>query len=68
MFLWTREPMESVIPSCDPRPIARRIPGGFVEGYDTPEGFCVSRLVSTDLKNKRARPPTYSSAKRGYIK
>lgn len=51
MFLWTREPMESVIPSCDPRPVARRIPGGLVEGYDTPEGFCISRLVSTDLKN-----------------
>ena len=51
MFLWTIEPMDSVFPSCDPRPVSRRIPGGYVEGIDTPEGFRVSRLISTDLKN-----------------
>ena len=51
MFLWTREPMENVLPSCDPRPITRKFTGGYLEGFDTPEGFRVSRLVSTDLKN-----------------
>ena len=51
MFLWTREPMENILPSCDPRLVARKIPGGYIEGTDTPDGFMVSRLISTDLKN-----------------
>ena len=51
MFLWTREPMENILPSCDPRPVARKIPGGYIEGTDTPDGFMVSCLISTDLKN-----------------
>lgn len=43
--------MENILPSCDPRPVARKIPGGYIEGTDTPDGFMVSRLISTDLKN-----------------
>lgn len=51
MILWTREPMDSVFPSCDPRPVLRPIHGGYVEGTATADGFRVSRLISTDLKN-----------------
>ena len=43
--------MENILPSCDPRPVARKIPGGYIEGTDTPDGFMISRLISTDLKN-----------------
>lgn len=43
--------MDSVFPSCDPRPVLRPIYGGYVEGTATADGFRVSRLISTDLKN-----------------
>ncbi len=32
-----------------PAQSARAFPGGVIEGVDTPEGFVVSRLCSTDL-------------------
>lgn len=31
-----------------PQMTVKEIPGGYLEGYDTPQGFCMSRLCSTD--------------------
>ena len=51
MILWTAEPFEMIFPNSVARTVTMDIEGGFLEGTMTPEGFSVSRLVSTDLKN-----------------
>ena len=51
MFLWTIEPFSSIFPASISQNITMDIENGYLEGQMTPEGFSVSRLVSTDLKN-----------------
>lgn len=51
MILWTAEPFDRIFPNSVSQTITMNIKGGFLEGTFTPEGFSVSRLVSTDLKN-----------------
>ncbi len=51
MILWSIEPIDRIFPSEIPTAQTLNINGGYLEGHKTPEGFAVSRLVSTDLKN-----------------
>jgi len=48
----------------------RRISGGYLEGYDTPEGFQATRLMSTDpslyLKNEYSPGSILPPADLGY--
>ena len=48
MILWTVEPVDSIFPSPQPERSIMEIDGGLLEGEKTPEGFKVSRLISTD--------------------
>ncbi len=51
MILWSIEPIDKIFPTEIPETATMSINGGYLEGHMTPEGFAVSRLVSTDLKN-----------------
>ena len=51
MILWTLEPFDRIFPNSVSETIKMDIENGYIEGRITPEGFSVSRLVSTDLKN-----------------
>lgn len=51
MFLYTVVSAEQLLyndnlPAC----ICKKIEGGYLEGEETPDGFLVSRLISTDPK------------------
>ncbi len=48
MILWTPEPMDRIFPSPEIKGSVMEINGGLLEGEKTPEGFKVSRLISTD--------------------
>ena len=49
MLLYTIIPFDQIFPQeCDMQIETRAINGGFVELLKTPEGFNVSRLISTD--------------------
>ena len=50
MILWTVEPLNSIFPNSASPITTMDIDGGYLEGQMTPQGFAVSRLVSTDLK------------------
>ncbi len=51
MILWSAEPIDRIFPTEMPETLFVNINGGYLEGHKTPEGFAVSRLFSTDLKN-----------------
>lgn len=48
MILWTPEPVDRIFPSPQPKKSIMEINGGLIEGEKTPEGFRISRLISTD--------------------
>ena len=50
MILWTLEPFDRIFPNSVSETIKMDIENGYIEGRITPEGFSVSRLVSTDLR------------------
>jgi len=47
-MLHTILPIEAVWPQQIPARTFRRVGGHLLEGYDTPQGFCVTRLLTTD--------------------
>ncbi len=51
MILWSIEPVDRIFPTEMPKMSTLPIDGGFIEGSVGGDGFTVSRLVSTDLKN-----------------
>jgi hypothetical protein len=49
MLIHSVTPLEMLIERPEiPAASIKEIPGGYLEGYDTPQGFCMSRLCSTD--------------------
>lgn len=51
MILWTVESFDRIFPTEFSKTVTMSIAGGFLEGNMTPEGFSVSRLVSTNPKD-----------------
>lgn len=51
MILWTIEPFDRIFPTELSKTVTMNIASGFIEGNMTPEGFSVSRLVSTNPKD-----------------
>lgn len=51
MILWTIEPFDRIFPTELSKTVTMSIASGFLEGSMTPEGFSVSRLVSTNPKD-----------------
>lgn len=50
MILWTIEPIDRIFPTEPPKSVTMSIKGGLLEGTRTPEGFAVTKLISTDPK------------------
>lgn len=64
MVIHSVTPLHLLLGGQQTRPARiKEIPGGYLEGVETPQGFCLSRLYSTDpamfLKNEYAPGSIY---------
>lgn len=48
MILWTVEQPERIFPRKPEMIAYRNVDGGILEGVDTPDGFRIGRLISTN--------------------